>query len=321
MIQRTTNNNSNNQLKVINSQTNRYQRNGLGRDCIFSVALSFIPIVSVLVLNFIINGIISMNNLSVDWFLYSLIILAIIVFSNIAAYISLSSLMDFSVYWRSSFLANSFLVGSLLANQGVFPTLVCLGYYMMCLSFFHLSEFVFTAMFHEEVTTDSFLLNHSLEYSLAAFASWTEFALELFLIPSIKLNLYSRFIGLFLVMFGELFRKLAMYTAGTNFNHYIQERKRRDHVLVKSGVYSLVRHPSYFGWFFWSIGTQILLCNPLCTVIYAVASWNFFKSRILYEEFHLIKFFGKEYQNYQARVPSGIPFVKGCIVYSEDSLD
>ena len=29
------------------------------------------------------------------------------------------------------------------------------------------------------------------------------------------------------------------------------------HYLVKSGVYAWFRHPSYVGWFYWSIATQV----------------------------------------------------------------
>jgi protein-S-isoprenylcysteine O-methyltransferase len=267
------------------------------------------------------NALITSNNVQIGGIIYIILLKTLFLVGNTIAYMTFSSLMNFSVYWRSSLLTNAFIVGFMLSHQSSYPALISFGYYTMCLSFFHLSEFVITALYNEEVTTDSFLLNHSLEYGLAALASWTEFTVEVFFFPQLKMSLYTRFVGLFLVMFGELFRKLAMYTAGTNFNHYIQERKKRDHILVQTGVYSLVRHPSYFGWFFWSIGTQILLANPICAVLYTIATWKFFKSRILYEEFHLIKFFGKEYINYQAKVPSGIPFVKGCIMYAEPSLD
>jgi len=50
--------------------------------------------------------------------------------------------------------------------------------------------------------------------------------------------------------------------------------------LVDSGFYSFSRHPSYFGWFWWSIGTELLLCNPICFIFYTYASWNFFNDRI-----------------------------------------
>jgi protein-S-isoprenylcysteine O-methyltransferase len=51
-----------------------------------------------------------------------------------------------------------------------------------------------------------------------------------------------------------------------------------------------------------------------------MAAWKFFHSRISYEEYYLIKFFGKQYLNYQKRVPTGIPFVKGYVMIDE-SLD
>ncbi|CAN0453530.1 unnamed protein product, partial [Hapterophycus canaliculatus] len=36
------------------------------------------------------------------------------------------------------------------------------------------------------------------------------------------------------------------------------ERQREEsHQLVTSGVYRFLRHPSYFGWFWWSLGTQV----------------------------------------------------------------
>ena len=55
-----------------------------------------------------------------------------------------------------------------------------------------------------------------------------------------------------------------------NAHAQVAEKKKEDHVLVTSGIYSLVRHPGYFGWFWWSVGTQILMFNPICAVGFAV---------------------------------------------------
>jgi protein-S-isoprenylcysteine O-methyltransferase len=250
-----------------------------------------------------------------------LLLFILVLFGNAIGFMTLSSVMNFPIYWRSSLLSNIFFIGYTIAKQNAFISINGLGYYMMAMSFFHLSEYVFTALFNlKQVSTDSFLLNHSLEYGLAAMASWFEYLLELYFIPSIKTALITRILGLLLVMFGETFRKMAMYTAGTNFNHYVQETKQQDHELVTSGIYSLVRHPSYFGWFYWSIGTQLLLANPICLVAYTVTSWKFFNSRIVYEEYFLRKFFGKKYVEYQKKVTIGIPFIKGYLV-DEESLD
>lgn len=65
------------------------------------------------------------------------------------------------------------------------------------------------------------------------------------------------FLGLLMVLCGEGLRKAAMLTAGSNFNHIVQNEKAQSHVLVTSGVYAYFRHPSYVGWFYWSTGTQV----------------------------------------------------------------
>ena len=71
-----------------------------------------------------------------------------------------------------------------------------------------------------------------------------------------------------------------MGTAKANFNHIVQWTKKADHVLVTDGVYAFSRHPSYFGFFWWGLGTQLLLGNRICFVIYAVVLWKFFHHRI-----------------------------------------
>jgi protein-S-isoprenylcysteine O-methyltransferase len=65
------------------------------------------------------------------------------------------------------------------------------------------------------------------------------------------------FVGVLLCVGGELLRKLAMFTAKTNFNHIVQSVHEEGHRLVTHGVYNYCRHPSYVGWFYWSIGTQV----------------------------------------------------------------
>lgn len=58
------------------------------------------------------------------------------------------------------------------------------GWYLCVLSFFHFSEFIFTALYqYPSLTVESFLLNHSFAYAIAAFSSWMEFFLELYFFP------------------------------------------------------------------------------------------------------------------------------------------
>lgn len=57
------------------------------------------------------------------------------------------------------------------------------------------------------------------------------------------------------------------------------------------------------------MGTQLLLLNPLCIIGYAIASWNFFATRIPYEEMTLSAMFPGAYEDYRQRTFIGIPFI------------
>nr|CAG4641163.1 EOG090X0CFU [Eulimnadia texana] len=189
---------------------------------------------------------------------------------------------------------------------------VSFGWYMVIMSVFHFSEYLVTSVIRpQSLNSDSFLLNHSKAYGIAALASWLEFFLELWLIPGLKQLTWLSYTGLVICITGEFLRKLAMLTAGSNFDHLVRVTREANHQLVTSGIYRLFRHPSYVGWFYWSVGTQLVLCNPLCFFAYFYASWKFFAERIFQEEITLIHFFGKEYVEYQKKVPTGLPFIKG----------
>lgn len=182
--------------------------------------------------------------------------------------------------------------------------------YALALGFFHLMEFMLTAVFRpSNVSYESFLLNHSREYHLAVLFSCVEFFLELYLVPGWKLHPVVRPLGIALVLVGQTVRVAAISTAASNFSHRIEYCKRRDHELVTHGVYRYIRHPSYLGWFWWIVGSQILLANPLCAIGYSFVAWTFFRDRIPYEEHLLLGFFPDEYPAYKARTISGIPFV------------
>ncbi|KAJ8378412.1 hypothetical protein AAFF_G00243000 [Aldrovandia affinis] len=217
----------------------------------------------------------------------------------------------YKVAVRACFLGFTFGCGLLVSLTET--TWTHFGWYMCSLSFFHYSEYLVTAMINpHSLSLDSFLLNHSLEYNVAALSSWVEFTVEILLLPDLKQWRWLSLMGLLMVMCGECLRKWAMLTAGSNFNHIVQNEKAQSHVLVTTGVYSYFRHPSYVGWFYWSIGTQVVLCNPVCVLGYTLASWRFFfRERIEEEELSLILFFGEEYMQYKRKVATGLPFIEG----------
>ena len=140
-----------------------------------------------------------------------------------------------------------------------------LGFYLASLALYHLGEYFFVLCFHfETLSFDSFLLNQSTAYVLAMAFSMLEFLLtDVFFLHKVALLhawsptfLYTHLaLSLSLLFIGQTFRISALFTAQRSFNHQIQFRKRDDHVLVTWGVYGLVRHPSYFGWFLWSVAT------------------------------------------------------------------
>ncbi|XP_029675132.1 LOW QUALITY PROTEIN: protein-S-isoprenylcysteine O-methyltransferase [Formica exsecta] len=217
----------------------------------------------------------------------------------------------YQVAIRALFLGYVFGIGILISITAS-PSWQIFGIYMTILASFHYSEFLAIAWTNPALLSiDSFILNHSIAYGVAASLSWIEFFIERHYFYELKLPSPVSYFGLVLCVSGEILRKLAMCTAKHNFNHVVQSEKNDNHQLVTHGVYSLCRHPSYVGWFYWSIGTQLVLQNPFCFCAYALMSWRFFHDRVLIEEITLLNFFGEDYVKYQEKVRTGLPFISG----------
>ncbi|GAW22241.1 hypothetical protein ANO14919_117770 [Xylariales sp. No.14919] len=192
-----------------------------------------------------------------------------------------------------------------------------LPFFIGALSAFHFLEFWTTAKYNTSVARiDSFLLTANWPaYAIAHMAASFECLLTKLLFPRRAwAPFYSGHIllllGFILVVVGQAARSLAMAQAGPSFNHTIQRKKKDDHDLVTTGVYSFLRHPAYFGFFYWGIGTQLVLGNPICFVGYVIVLWRFFTSRVKSEESDLVRFFGDDYTDYKKRVGTGIPFIR-----------
>jgi len=217
----------------------------------------------------------------------------------------------FRVSLASFFLGLMLMMGILIALLAPFHLPSNFGWFISCWSLFHWLEFCLTAVFHPATLSfTSFLLNHSTAFHLALLSSMAEFLLEWLFFPSMKELKLISYLGLCGVVVGQSFRTAAMYQAGTNFTHLVAAVHQPHHRLITTGLYGLVRHPAYSGWYIWCIATQLLLVNPLCIVGYALISWRFFQQRIEYEETKMIQFFGSQYIDYQQRVPTGIPFLQ-----------
>ncbi|RIB13831.1 Isoprenylcysteine carboxyl methyltransferase family-domain-containing protein [Gigaspora rosea] len=185
-----------------------------------------------------------------------------------------------------------------------------LGIFLAALSLFHELEYLFTALFNANILSlDSFLINNGQQYHIAHAAAIIEFLIEAYLFPNHKNIKLFYYIGFLAIVVGQIARSCAMWHAKHNFTHMIQYQKRKDHVLVTTGIYAYLRHPSYFGFYYWAAGTQILLCNPICLIGFLVAMHKFFSDRIREEELLLIKFFGNEYLEYQKKAFIWIPLI------------
>lgn len=168
-------------------------------------------------------------------------------------------------------------------------------FFILTLSIFHFLEFYVTAVANPPfATVSAFLLSQNgSSYSIANSCALIECILHYTFFPDFNLlsppPLFGRAawfqiswlsLGFAGIVAGQVIRTTAMISAGTNFNHRVQVRKRDGHELVTSGVYSLLRHPSYFGFFWWGLGTQIVSGNSICLAGYALVLWRFFKDRI-----------------------------------------
>ncbi|KAL4401011.1 farnesyl cysteine-carboxyl methyltransferase [Malassezia pachydermatis] len=205
-------------------------------------------------------------------------------------------------------------IGHGIPSMPSLPVAPALYTYLLAWSLFHLLEFVVTAYWNEtHLQSDSFLLQNGVEYMAAHAFGVLEYIVEWYMVPSWKQHTSLYIIGLALLLVGQALRSLAMIHASTNFSHALALTKREDHVLVTTGVYAYARHPSYAGFFWWAIGTQVLLANPLGLLLFAYALTRFFTRRIRVEEQTLRAFFGSAYTAYAARVPSGVPLVGYCI--------
>lgn len=198
-----------------------------------------------------------------------------------------------------------------------------LPFFLATLATFHMLEFWTTARYNTRAAdVDSFLLTANWPaYAIAHTAAALECLLTNLLWPAgggawawvpyahAHLGLLVMLLGVALVAVGQLVRTAAMIQAGQSFNHIVQQKQKPEHVLVTTGIYGSLRHPSYFGFFWWGLGTQLAMGNVVCLVAYAAVLWRFFSTRVRHEEQFLVKFFGDEYVDYRKKVGTKIPFV------------
>lgn len=199
-------------------------------------------------------------------------------------------------------------LSSLIVGYGP-AVLIPLEVYMLFTSSFYMLEFLTTAYFNPcAVDSDSFILNDT-DIHIVSLAAILEYAIRTYFFADYRSSIVF-ITGIIIAICGQFIRTCAMVIALNLFNHQVQRERQKDHRLVTTGVYSVVRHPSYTGFFFWFVGLQLMAHNILVGCAGAFILYRFFSKRIAYEEFYLTKFFGPEYVDYKRQTVSGIPFIR-----------
>lgn len=107
-----------------------------------------------------------------------------------------------------------------------------------------------------------------------------------------------RYAGLIVFLTGAILRIAAMRTLGKRFSVWVAIQK--NHQLETSGLYRLVRHPSYTGAIMNLLGWAMVFRSVLGMML-AVGMGLLLVSRIRAEERLLVAKFGSEYTEYQKR--------------------
>lgn len=123
----------------------------------------------------------------------------------------------------------------------------------------------------------------------------------------LQVPMYMRNFGVILALSGLLVRAIAMRTCGESFAHIIDTKKSIRLRLVTTGIYGWSRHPSYLGFWCFAVGTLLVLAGASSIIATVVILGVFFKKRIRFEEYYLVKMYGDEYLKYRCKVQTFIP--------------
>jgi len=105
---------------------------------------------------------------------------------------------------------------------------------------------------------------------------------------------------------GLAFSVWARFYIGRNWSPHIELKK--EHQLIRTGPYAVVRHPIYSGFMLATLGTAVVFAewSGLLAFVLIVAAWGY-KGRL--EEMAMIEKFGTEYERYRQNVKGLVPFV------------
>ena len=112
-------------------------------------------------------------------------------------------------------------------------------------------------------------------------------------------------IGIIIYIIGFIIRWIAVYQLGKMFT--VDVAIANEHTLKTSGLYTVVRHPSYLGLILIIAGLGVCLNSLLSFILMFVPTFIAISYRISIEEKALIEEFGDQYIAYKAKVKRLIP--------------
>jgi protein-S-isoprenylcysteine O-methyltransferase Ste14 len=128
-----------------------------------------------------------------------------------------------------------------------------------------------------------------------------------FKIGYIGLPIIVNICGIILITLGLAIRYLSTVSLGKYYS--LKLYVSSDHVLVKNGMYKLIRHPIYLGDLLLYFGIGIALTNYIVFVLLSFSSVIAYIIRLKTEERMLIDLFGEKYTDYQRISKKIIPFI------------
>lgn len=113
--------------------------------------------------------------------------------------------------------------------------------------------------------------------------------------------------GLIIILLGMLIRFISIRTLGRFFT--VDVAIRKDHKIIKNGIYRYIRHPAYASSLLEFIGFGLSLNNWISLLVVIIPVTVAFINRIKVEEKLLTDKFGNEYSEYMDRTYRLLPWI------------
>ncbi|HJT17962.1 MAG TPA: isoprenylcysteine carboxylmethyltransferase family protein [Thermoanaerobaculia bacterium] len=121
----------------------------------------------------------------------------------------------------------------------------------------------------------------------------------------VGLRPYAFWVGIILMLTGIAIRWTAIATLKRYFT--VDVAIARDHKVIDSGLYAIVRHPSYAGSLISCFGLGLAFCNWLSFAVVMLFAIVGIAYRIAVEEDALLDALGDDYRRYASRTKRLIP--------------